>query len=607
MSNRTWMTVPALAAGLMLLAVPNALAADRAVIYDVVQEGLTPEQMKRIDASFGVEREMKESGEKGGTYDYVGADFAAIPQKTVAQGKDEAGRPTVSQALDVDALRRLRALPADAALKRAAALPDLVGVGGDLRAAPSVGNTELETSDNDGRRTGKYALDTSISYAFALNGLPVSGPGAKLRIAFAGDGSVTQLNSALRQVKAGETVPVISPEEAAKGCAALYPDDVRQGTPTLGYHFPELGTAQRILPVYTCSPLGGDGTQANLLLPAVRDSAPTGGIQALLLDGSVRATATEIKGGTAPYRLKWSSSSTVLERTEGTEIAYKRAPRDGKLAGERLTLEITDANGLTGRATVTFAGDGEAKAESVPGGGGYGELAIGPTDVGVEQTVDEWQCANDSGTGFRQVMNAHGINSAFNFFGTNAWERDFKKGSLGGTDSTYVDNVDAVFYTGHGGPNGFSFKDTTHDDGGIGPSDADWGNGDLEWLNLESCQVLRDTNGNMDQLTRWGGTVNGLHMINGYHTNARCVDGGTGRLFAQLLLGDWFLPAMPVRNAWAVMAITKQPSGRRYRSIGNIGAGGVTNVGDYFWGEGPTGPDITKAARTGMWSLSGTT
>ena len=143
--------------------------------------------------------------------------------------------------------------------------------------------------------------------------------------------------------------------------------------------------------------------------------------------------------------------------------------------------------------------------------------------------MDEWQCANDSGTGFRQVMNAHGINSAFNFFGTNAWERDFKKGSLGGTDSTYVDNVDAVLYTGHGGPNGFSFKDTAHDDGGIGPSDADWGNGDLEWLNLESCQVLRDTNGNMDQLTRWGGTVNGLHMINGYHTNARCVDGGTGR------------------------------------------------------------------------------
>ena len=45
----------------------------------------------------------------------------------------------------------------------------------------------------------------------------------------------------------------------------------------------------------------------------------------------------------------------------------------------------------------------------------------------------------------------------------------------------------------------------------------------------------------------------------------------------------------------------------RYRSIGNIGAGGVTNVGDYFWGKGPTGPDITKAARTGMWSLSGTT
>ena len=26
--------------------------------------------------------------------------------------------------------------------------------------------------------------------------------------------------------------------------------------------------------------------------------------------------------------------------------------------------------------------------------------------------------------------------------------------------------------------------------------------------------------------------------------------------------------------------------------MGNIGSGGVTNIGDYFWGQGPTGPDI---------------
>ena len=55
--NRTWMTVPALAAGLM--------AADRAVIDDVVQEGLTSDQLKRTDASFGVERA---NGRRTGKY-----------------------------------------------------------------------------------------------------------------------------------------------------------------------------------------------------------------------------------------------------------------------------------------------------------------------------------------------------------------------------------------------------------------------------------------------------------------------------------------------------------------------------------------------------------
>ena len=51
------------------------------------------------------------------------------------------------------------------------------------------------------------------------------------------------------------------------------------------------------------------------------------------------------------------------------------------------------------------------------------------------------------------------------------------------------------------------------------------------------------------------------------------------------------------------MAFDKEPGGTVFRSMGNIGAGGVTNINDYFWGQGPSGPDISKASRTGMWSL----
>ena len=476
---------------------------------------------------------------------------------------------------------------------------------GDLRAAPRVSNSELETSDNEGKRTGRYLLDTSVSYDLTLGGLPVTGQGAKLRMTLAGDGSVTQVTSLVRQLAPGKRVEILSSDAAAKACDALYAEDVRQDTPTLGYAFPALGGGvKQIYPSYTCNPLGGDGPQAHFQVPAVDGSAPKATFKAQLRDGIVIGEASA-EGGTAPYSFKWSSSTTALDDNDAQKIAYKRAPREGKLTGEGLTLQVTDANGISSTATAAFEGDGEISGESTPGGGGFGKLAIGPTDVGAENTVDEWQCAVDSAKGFRNRMASSGIPTAFEYHGMSAWEEDFKKVSAGGNDSNYADNVDAMWYTGHGSPSGFTFKNTTHDDNRIAPSDADWGNGDLEWLNLESCQVLKDTNGNMDQLTRWGGAINGLHMMNGFHTNAYCIDGGTGRAFADYMLGSWPLPPLPVRNAWAAMAYAKEPSGVRFRSIGNIGPGGVTNVGDYFWGKGPTGPDISKASRTGMWSLSG--
>jgi hypothetical protein len=63
--------------------------------------------------------------------------------------------------------------------------------------------------------------------------------------------------------------------------------------------------------------------------------------------------------------------------------------------------------------------------------------------------------------------------------------------------------------------------------------------------------VLADTSGTHDYFGRWGGTLDGLHMLNGFHTNAYCIAGGTGGRFA-------------------------------------------------------TGPDIRLSGRTGMWSITGT-
>jgi hypothetical protein len=584
--------------------------------YAVVQEGLTADEGAQLAKAFGTENALQSNG----LFSYVDATrFGQVPLADAGRVvKDEAGRRVQAQAIDHAALEKLTPVPDEEALKQAETLVELAGLSRDLTAKPVVSHTELTLTGADNREPRVVPLDTVVSYRFDLGGLPVTGQGAKLRLTLGPDGAVTQLSNALRKVERAGDVKVIGTGAAAEACAALYGPDVKQDTPTLGYQFPELtategggkGTVTAIYPQYTCNPLA-DAAQAHRLVPAVPDAAPSGKLGASRTGNEINASVS-VSGGTAPYAYTWSSSSTTLptEARDGDSVSYRRAPRGRQDTAERITVEVSDANGLTATASVDLNADGDASAETLPGGGGFGALAIGPVDVGIEQTVDEWQCAQDSANGFRSEMAAHGVGTAFDWRGASAWERDFRDPSLGGIDSSYVDNVDAAWYTGHGWSGGFTFKGNNADTS-IVPSDARWGNGDLEWLQLESCQVLADTNGNHDYFGRWRQAFNGLHIMNGFHTNAYCVGGGTGATFASYLFPKKFLwwtlrPAYRVQSAWAAMAIDREPSGVVYRSTGLVRPDGVTNIGDHFWGQGPTGPDIPLTPNTGQWSITGT-
>jgi hypothetical protein len=587
-------------AAALLLATSSAQAADTAPVFHVKQEGLTADEGAKLADAFGITNALQSDG----AFTYTGDGFAQVPLRQIDTGKDEAGRPTVSQAIDSRALAALQPISAAEAGERATKLVDLADLSPDLTATPSASHAKLTLADRAGKPTSETPLDTTVSFGLELAGLPVSGQGAKLRITFAPDGSVTQLSDTLRKLERGDEVEIISPADAETACAALYDRGVRQGTPTLGYLLPALGAVQEIYPHYTCNPSSEEGTQAHRLVPAVQGAGPKAVIKAARSGEKILATA-DASGGAEPYSFDWSSSTTTLDATESSELAYEREPRGKITADEIVTLEVTDANGLATTASVSLPGDGSASAESVPGGGGFGALAIGPTDVGIEQTVDEWQCAQDSAIGFKNVMAAHGVSTAFDWRGWAAFEKDFKDVTKGGWDTSYVDNVDAQWYTGHGSPGSFTFKSSV-DDKWITPSDALWGDWDLEWLQLESCQVLADTTGTWDYFPRWGGTLNGLHILNGFHTNAYCIGGGTGGRFAEYLFPAWYRGPLTVRNAWAQMAIDKEPGGVVYRSMGNIASNGATNIGDFFWGQGPTGPDIRLSGRAGMWSITGT-
>jgi hypothetical protein len=100
---------------------------------------------------------------------------------------------------------------------------------------------------------------------------------------------------------------------------------------------------------------------------------------------------------------------------------------------------------------------------------------------------------------------------------SSAWEEDFKLLSLGGTNESYIDNVDLQFYVGHGWPGGFTFANTAHDDSALTSNEClgAWGNKDNDWFALTSCQVLADSN-----LSNWARCMNGQHLILGFVTNA---------------------------------------------------------------------------------------
>ncbi len=584
-----------------------------ALVYKVTQEGMTPDQAAVLAKEAGVGLALRPDG----TFSYVDTKrFATVPTKRPTPkvkryGRDEENRRTVAQSVDLSALRRTTVIAPEKALDRAASL---LGDVGGFEVVPRVDHTTVEISDRSGKLRSRTKIDTTVTYDFRLGGVPVVGAGAKQRIAFAGDGSVVQLSRAVRSVEPAGTVPIISPEAARERCVDLYGPKVKQRTPTLAYVAPPLsarkasgqGSVELLLPHYVCAPSSerrdGEVRLTGRLVPASPDLAPTAHLSAAR-EGSRVTAVVDITGGQGPYRVRWSSSSTTLKTSGKSEVSYAMRARN-KRAPETVSVTVTDANGVVSSASVTLAKSGDASAKGIGGGGGAF------ADVGIEQTVDEWQCAQDSANGFRDVMRAKGHAVNFDWRGWSAFEKDFKDTSFGGwdalTSTRYVDEVDAQWYTGHGWPGGFTFKGNS-DDTSITPADARWGNRDLEWMQLESCQVLRDTNGSADYFARWDEVFAGLHLLNGFDTNAYCVGGGTGRRFAEYLFPVKFLwwevrPALTVQQAWASMANDLEPAGVRWRSISPM-SGSVSNISDKFWGQGPVGPDITNP--TGFIAVSG--
>jgi hypothetical protein len=200
-------------------------------------------------------------------------------------------------------------------------------------------------------------------------------------------------------------------------------------------------------------------------------------------------------------------------------------------------------------------------------------------------------------------------------------EQDFKDKENSGKDDYFVDNVDVSVYMGHGNGNGFGFVQNI-DDNRLTFTDARggqaWGNRDMEYMALMSCQVLRDTANNLSWAERWGGAFNGLHLICGFQTNAGVDGNNMLKFFAENMHSN----KQTVMNSWINAALNDQDTGREAVVMGPlVGTAdstfmdyksmSATNAGmyraywnDYTWGvSGGPGYDANRTSITGWWRL----
>ena len=182
------------------------------------------------------------------------------------------------------------------------------------------------------------------------------------------------------------------------------------------------------------------------------------------------------------------------------------------------------------------------------------------------------------GQKFQQALAQHAPSWKTDFAWTdnNAWERDFKSPSNGGSDSSWTDDVDLTLFAGHGNRNGVFFG-VNQSDLAIRFDESRLGDKDLEWMIFDACQVLKDDSGKWD---RWGWPVfKGLHYIFSYDTNTFDKD-TRGRDFVKYAAKyNW-----RVKSAWVKATILSENDTVAAYMRADDGSSDTYN--DHLWGNG---------------------
>ncbi|MFT5424330.1 MAG: hypothetical protein ACI89L_002125, partial [Phycisphaerales bacterium] len=194
--------------------------------------------------------------------------------------------------------------------------------------------------------------------------------------------------------------------------------------------------------------------------------------------------------------------------------------------------------------------------------------------------------------------------SRWGFGNNNSWESDFRRSALGGNENSYVDANDLCYFAGHGSASYDSFWNRTarnllfsrtdRDDSAHVPGDSydSWGDLDMEWMCFAACQLMKDDG-------YWAASMDGQHLILGWHTNMRDVTMGID--FGKHANGtSIFDPAHTVLGSWLHAAEKNHGSGYTAKIVGETTAMG----NDYLWGEGFVNPDPVDDSTYTYWTYN---
>lgn len=162
---------------------------------------------------------------------------------------------------------------------------------------------------------------------------------------------------------------------------------------------------------------------------------------------------------------------------------------------------------------------------------------------------------------FYDKMVEKGFTGKWQFYNNSAWESDFEKGSVGGSDYIYADACDFVYFAGHGWTDHFAFGvDKDGDADGIYHykahcSEVDWGDQDMEWIFISASHSLEE------YPTEWDSAFHNpitLHGIGGFHDGPDDLESTsyTGSRFVEHAIDG----SKTIYWAWKDATIEMQPA-----------------------------------------------